>query len=122
MTLFMTELPVADLDRMIDWYARACGMTIVLRDDPKGFALLEATGGGRLALKRSDEGAVSERSCRLVFRVDDLDGERSRLIEEEVAVSDISENTDEHYREVRFADPEGTPITLFAWAERAYND
>jgi catechol 2,3-dioxygenase-like lactoylglutathione lyase family enzyme len=117
MTLFMTELSVAEPDRMASWYARICGMTIVLRAP-----LPPAPGGGRLALKREDGEARDTKPCRLVFRVDDLEAERDRLVEAGVSVSGITANDREHYRDVRFADPEGTPITLFAWTERACDD
>lgn len=119
MTLFMTELHTADPDRIARWYAEVLGLRILLRDEPKGFVLLEAPGGGRLALKRSDEG---RRGCRLVFQVDDPDADRVRLQGLGVSVSEPSDNTEEHYREVRLVDPEGTPITLFAWSSRSETD
>lgn len=115
MTLFMTELHVVDPEPMARWYAEVLGLRIVLRDVSKGFVLLEAPGGGRLALKRSEE---QGRGCRLVFQVEDPDADRVRLQALGVSVGEPNENTEEHYREVRLSDPEGTPITLFAWSGR----
>ncbi|WP_169976796.1 VOC family protein [Tautonia rosea] len=115
MTLFMTELHVVDPESMARWYAEVLGLRIVLRDFPKGFVLLEAPGGGRLALKRSERGGSG---CRLVFQVEDPDAERVRLQALAISVSEASDNTEESYREVRLTDPEGTPITLFAWSGR----
>ncbi|MEW4567628.1 VOC family protein [Tautonia sp. JC769] len=115
MTLFMTELHVVDPERLAGWYAEVLGLRVVLQDAPKGFVLLEALGGGRLALKRSDERG---RGCRLVFQVEDPDAERVRLEALGEAVSEASDNTEEQYREVRLSDPEGTPITLFAWSRQ----
>ena len=51
----------------------------------------------------------------LVLRVDDLDAERDRLIALGVEVSPIRENAKESYRDAKFADRDGTPITIFAW-------
>ena len=115
MTLFMTELHARDLDRVADWYAETLGLRVVLRDEPNGFVLLEAPGGGRVSLKRGEGGGRGAPGCRLVFRVDDLDSERSRLIGLGVPAGEVAENAEERYREVRLSDPEGTPITLFAW-------
>ena len=41
--------------------------------------------------------------------------ERERLVGLGVAVSAVS-GSEEGYREVRLADPDGTPIRLFSWA------
>ena len=41
--------------------------------------------------------------------------ERDRLVGLGVAVSAVAESA-EGYREVRLADPDGTPIHLFSWA------
>ena len=113
MTLFMTELHVIDPRPLARWYAEVLGLRIVLSDEPKGFMLLEAPGGGRLALKQSSDVA---RGCRLVFQVDDPDAERVRLQARGELVSEPSDNLEEQYREVRLQDPEGNPITLFAWS------
>ncbi|QDV33402.1 VOC family protein [Tautonia plasticadhaerens] len=114
MTLFMTEIHVADPDRAARWYSRTLGLRVTHRDDLKGFVLVEATGGGRIALTRGEP----IRGCRLVFRVDDVGAERDRLRVLGVEVTEVAHNAEEHYREVRLSDPDGTPITLFAWANR----
>jgi hypothetical protein len=52
---------------------------------------------------------------RLVFQVAELDRERRRLIDHGVEVGEPIENHDEGYREIRFQDPEGYSLRLFAW-------
>ena len=114
--LFMAELKVDDWPGLVRWYAETLGLRITLRDDAGGFALFE-TGGGRLALKRGATPGAAPADVRgrtrLVFRVDDVDDARRRLVAKGVDVAGPFENAREHYREVRLADPEGTPITLF---------
>jgi glyoxylase I family protein len=111
MELFMVEVRVADLTAAARWYVAILGLRAALEDRRGRFVLLEA-GPGRVALKEgppaADRGAV-----RLVFRVGDVDAERSRLVGLGVAVSAVTESV-EGYREVRLADPEGTPIHLFS--------
>jgi catechol 2,3-dioxygenase-like lactoylglutathione lyase family enzyme len=113
--LFMVEVRVADWASSARWYVEVLGLRPVLEDREGRFLLLEA-GPGRLALKEgpgsSDRGAV-----RLIFRVGDVDEARARLIGLGVKVGEASESA-EGYREVRLADPEGTPIRLFSWAGR----
>jgi len=105
---------VSDWAGTARWYVDVLGLRPTLEDRAGRFLLLEAGGGGRVALKEGpaggDRGAV-----RLVFRVEDVDAERARLAGLGVAVSGVSAS-DEGYREVRLADPEGTPIRLFAWS------
>lgn len=115
MTLFMLELRVADWPGAVSWYADVLGLRVALRDVANRFALLEAPGGGRLALKEGDRVPRHAGHVRLVFRVDDLDAERRRLLDLGVPVGEAIANDREHYREARLADPEGTAITLFAW-------
>jgi len=108
--LFMVEVRVADLDASRRWYVDLLGLRPAL-DDPGGrFVLLEA-GGGRVALKEGP--AIGGRGAvRLVFRVGDVEAERARLIGLGVAVGGVTASP-EGYREVRLADPDGTPIHLF---------
>ena len=111
--LFMVEVRIADWAASSRWYADILGLRPTLEDRDRRFLLLEA-GSGRIALKEgpfiSDRGAV-----RLIFRVADVAAERDRLVGLGVEVSAISESV-EGYREVRLADPDGTPIHLFSWA------
>ncbi len=116
---FMAEVRVVDLDASARWYAAALGFRVVLEDRERGFLLLEAgegAGTARIALKRGpgggDRGAV-----RLVFRAADVDAERDRLAGLGVAASGPT-GSPEGYREIRLADPDGTPIHLFSWAVR----
>jgi catechol 2,3-dioxygenase-like lactoylglutathione lyase family enzyme len=118
MTLFMTEIHVSDTDLVAGWYVAMLGLRIALRDEPKGFVLLESPGGGRIALKRSAGQSVEPSGVRLVFRVEDVAVERERLLELGVPVGEVAENPDEHYVEIRLVDPGGIPITIFSWSPR----
>lgn len=118
-TLFMVELVVADVRRSAGWYADQLGLAAVLRDEPRGFVLFATPGGGRLALKQRGRGDVDRASgARLVFEVDDLDAWVARLAERGVAAGPIVVDEAEGYRKVDLADPDGTPINLFAWSGR----
>jgi hypothetical protein len=71
-----------------------------------------------LALKGNDHTSeINRESVRLVFQVEDAEAERARLVELGVAVGPLRLMPRESYREIRLADPEGTPITLFSWVE-----
>ena len=112
--LFMVEVRVRDLGRSLDWYGRTLGLRPRLVDEPGGFALLDA-GPAAVALKAGGEAPADRRGVRLTFRVADVEAERARIAELGVAVSEPIVNEAEGFREVRLADPDGTPITLFAW-------
>jgi catechol 2,3-dioxygenase-like lactoylglutathione lyase family enzyme len=113
MELYMVEVRVSDWATSSRWYVDVLGLRPSLEDRERRFLLLDA-GSGRVALKEGpvipDRGAV-----RLIFRVADVAAERDRLAGLGVEVSAISESS-EGYREVRLADPDGTPIHLFSWA------
>jgi catechol 2,3-dioxygenase-like lactoylglutathione lyase family enzyme len=108
----MVEIRLADWAASSRWYVDVLGLKPVLEDSARRFLLFEA-GSGRIALKESlapvDRGAV-----RLIFQVGDVDAARNDLLAQGVSVSEATES-DEGYREVRLADPEGTPIHLFSW-------
>ena len=112
--LFMVEVRVADWARTSRWYVDVLGLRPVL-DDPEGRFLLLEAGSGRVALKEG-QGTGDRGAVRLIFRVEDVDSERTRLVGLGVEVGEASESA-EGYREVRLADPEGTPIRLFSWVE-----
>jgi predicted enzyme related to lactoylglutathione lyase len=118
MTLFMTEIHVEDPIEVANWYSRVLGLRIAHRDEPKGFLLLEAPGGGRLAVKRKREQSTGARGVRLIFGVEDVSSERDRLLGLGEQVGEPAENSEEHYREIRLTDPEGTRITIFCWTDR----
>ena len=107
---FMAEVRVADLAASRRWYVDVLGLRPALDDPPGRFLLLEA-GGGRLALKEGP-GLGARGAVRLVFRVGDVAAERARLAGLGVAVGEVRASP-EGYREVRLADPDGTPIHLF---------
>lgn len=119
-SLFMVEVPAADWPAAVHWYTACLGLRGLLRDDRNGFALLGA-GAAKVALKRVDStilNAPGPPRPRLVFEVPDVDAARDRLLALGVPVGPAVDYPAEEYREVRLADPEGTPITLFGWVER----
>ncbi|MEO6807906.1 MAG: VOC family protein [Isosphaeraceae bacterium] len=111
----MTEIHVTDWPRSLAWYRDVLGLSVRLEDAPRRFALLEA-GPGRVALKGDDSSKGPRDSARLVFQVDDLDVERARLLSLGETVDPVIEHLDERFHEARLLDPDGTPITLFAWS------
>jgi catechol 2,3-dioxygenase-like lactoylglutathione lyase family enzyme len=118
--LFMTVIRVASWQTTVRWYIDTLGLSPVLMDAQHEFALLSA-GSGRLGVQGTKEARFTSGpgKVRLVFQVNDLDGERRRLIEQGVAVGDLVENHEEGYREVRLQDPEGHSLRLFAWVDPA---
>ena len=116
MTLFMTELPAADPFAAASWYVEALGLRLALRDERRGFVLLEAPGGGRIALKRSVQFAQNN-MARLIFQVDDLEGIRRRLDVLGIAVDGPTDHPDERYRSLQLEGPDRQPMTLFCWSD-----
>jgi hypothetical protein len=110
----MAEVRVADFGRSLRWYQDTLGLSAVLLDEPNRFALLEAGATG-VALKEGN-GFEPGSNVRLLFVVEDLDGEHERLSALGVGPGPIRENPSEMYREFRVSDPDGTPVTLFAWS------
>ena len=113
-TLDFVEIAASDWRLSVNWYVEVLGLSVVLEDEAGRFALLDA-GTARIAIKESGP-VAGRKGARLVFRVDDLDAERSRLLGLGLAVPDPVDNLAEGYHEVRLSDPDGTPITLFAWS------
>ena len=116
MTLFMIQVKVADLSASLAWYGGMLGLRVLLEDRPNGFALLGA-GAAKLALKQSGGKGTGRGAVGLTFEVEDLAAERARLLGLGLAIAEPAENREEGYREVRLADPDGTPIRLFSWIE-----
>lgn len=113
----MAEIRVANLDRSLAWYQDTLGLPVVLLDSQNRFALLDA-GHARLALKERPTTTPGS-TVRLVFEVPDLDLEHHRLTTLGAHPGAILENRSEHYREFPLADPDQTPLTLFAWLTQA---
>lgn len=111
---FMTEVRVADAGRSTRWYGEILGLRVVMEDAAGGFALLEATGGGRVALKGGSAEGSGRGAVRLVFEVGDLDGMMASLAARGIGFEGPT-TSPEGYREIKLADPDGTPIGLFAW-------
>ena len=115
---FMAEVRVADRGRSVAWYRESLGLRVVLDDAEGRFTLLESgPGGARVALKEAPEGRGGQGSVHLVFEVVDLDAQMARLQQQEIPFEGPTGSA-EGYREIRLADPDGTPIGLFAWSER----
>ena len=76
MTLYMTELAVADLAISLRWYRNAIGMEIEILDESSGFALLRLADSGRLALK---VGPTMPGSATIHFETHNLNSELERL-------------------------------------------
>ncbi|MDB5350835.1 MAG: lactoylglutathione lyase family protein [Planctomycetota bacterium] len=113
MELFLIEISVSDWDHSLAWYRDTLGLQPSLIDESHRYALLSVL-GANLAIRQ--EKRVGEHSgFRLTFRVENLDTSRSRLIGLGVPVGEPTENIEEHFREARLTDPDGTPITLFEW-------
>lgn len=113
----MTEIVVSDWERSVRWYADVLGFPIKLRDAAGLFALLEREGGrGRIALKGGSVGeAPDRRAVRLVFEVGDLDGVIATLNHARITFEG-PDASPEGYAAIKLADPDGTPIRIFAWA------
>ena len=115
--LSFTELRTAGWAAAVRWYVEVLGLRLVLEDVENRFALLEA-GASRLALRGGADVVTPCQRLRLVFRVDDVDAARERLLRRGVDVGPAVDNPREPYRSVALHDLEGTPITLFSWIDR----
>jgi hypothetical protein len=109
----MTELRVADWSGVAAWYVSALELRVLLRDDP-GEVILLAAGQAQLALKGLADVPPAS-SVRLVFEVADVNTAFASLQAMGVAASAPVDHPTEPFREIRLADPAGTPITLFSW-------
>lgn len=114
MNLFMVQVEVADLPNALAWYAGALGLVVLMDDRPNGFALLGA-GAAKIALKESRGERSGRGAVGITFEVRELAAERARLTGLGLAVAEAVENPEEGFAEIRLADPDGTPIRLFAW-------
>jgi catechol 2,3-dioxygenase-like lactoylglutathione lyase family enzyme len=110
MTLFMTELAVADVAAAVRWYRDVLGLRVRLADEPHGFALLAGDADGRLALK---VGVPSPGGVTLHFRTDDLDAELARLAAHGVVPEAPPKASAEGYRRAFVRDPDGYRVGLF---------
>lgn len=114
--LEIVQIRVVEWPRARTWYVHTLGLP-VLRDDPEREYCLLGTGRVGIALKGGSTAGGDRLSVDLIFRVDDLDAVRNRLIGLGVEVSPIRHDAAERYHEAKLRDPEGTPIILFAWRE-----
>lgn len=107
MQLFMVELAVADWVASVAWYRDRLGLRVALRDEANQFALLEAAGGGRIALKA---GTQQPSGVTVHFQVADLSAEMTRL-----GITSEPKTSPEGYRRAIVPDPDGYAIVLFEW-------
>ena len=107
MQLFMVELAVADWALSVTWYRDRLGLRVTLWDEANLFALLEAVGGGRIALKA---GAPQPGGVTVHFQVTDLTAEMTRM-----GITAETKTSPEGYRRAVVPDPDGYAIVLFEW-------
>ena len=115
--LFCVELRTARWAELVEWYRRALELTVLMRVDDDGYALL-AAGSGKLALlARESPGAASGRMS-LGFEVADVDAAHHRLA---AAGADVTAPRPhpEGFREVVVHDPDGNRLRLFSWPPRS---
>lgn len=110
--LFFVEIRTGDRASLVAWYVDVLGLTVAL-DDPAGDFTLLAAGPTRLGIKGGREEAASG-SIALMFRVEDVEAMRARLVDRGRSVSEPIESP-EGYRAIRLDDPMGHPIQLFQW-------
>lgn len=113
--LEIVQIRVEDWHRARCWYVDTLGLS-VLRDDPEREYCLLETGRAGIALRGGAGVSANRLAVDLIFRVDDLDEVRNRLIGLGVEVSPIRHDAAEGYREAKLSDPEGTPLILFDFA------
>jgi predicted enzyme related to lactoylglutathione lyase len=112
MLLYMIELTVTDVAVSQAWYEKALRLITTLTDEPRGFRLLEAPGGGRIALK---QGVAQAGAAALQFEVTDLMAEIARLNYQGISIDSPIKTSPEGYRRITLHDPDGHPIGLFDW-------
>ncbi len=107
------EIVVCDLARSLAWYTNTLRFEVILHDEEKQFVLLQGT-GFRLALKTGERPAPLC-AVRLHLEVEDLQAEVQRLCELGHTEEHETKASDEGYRRVKLADPDGNEVILFAW-------
>jgi catechol 2,3-dioxygenase-like lactoylglutathione lyase family enzyme len=111
MELYLVELTVADWRASLAWYRDRLGLRVERLDEANEYALLVA-GEGRLALKG---GTPLPGTCKLVFRVDDLEATLQTLGAREIYPSRPVKMSAESYRSARFLDLDGYLVEIFEW-------
>jgi catechol 2,3-dioxygenase-like lactoylglutathione lyase family enzyme len=109
-SLHFVELTVRDWEASLRWYTGVLGLSVTLSDAAGRFALLQA-GLGRVALKAGEPNPGT--TC-LAFEVPDLDTFLVRLTESGIS-AEAPKASAEGYRRVLLRDPDGYPISVFAW-------
>jgi predicted enzyme related to lactoylglutathione lyase len=115
--LFFIELTVRDWFASLDWYQEVLRLDVQMRVESDQFALLRTgeSEGVRLALKG---GTPQPGSVLLTWKVEDLDGWLEHLARCGVVLEGAVKTSPEGYRRVRFRDPDGYALCLFAWEKR----
>lgn len=111
--LYFIELHVRDWATSLVWYRDVLGLSVRLEATADRFALLDAGGGARLALKAGDP---TPGGIVLSFEVEEFADWRDRLAT--AGVSFTEKISPEGYQRLRFSDPDGYSIVLFAWMTR----
>jgi predicted enzyme related to lactoylglutathione lyase len=111
MIWFMTELPARDESVTARWYQRHFGFTVERHDVDRSFILLRQ-GDRRLAFKRSP---TVDPSAILHFQVDNLEAAIQRIASSGIEMADDVKSSDEGYRRIRLADPDGRTVVVFEW-------
>jgi len=116
---------VADPVAAADWYVAHLGMAIVRSGGPPAHARFLADDTGRVLLEIYNNPAVTVPDyaatdpliIHLAFVVDDVAGERDRLVAAGAAVVDALNRTDAGDEMAMLRDPWGFPIQLMKRAE-----
>jgi predicted enzyme related to lactoylglutathione lyase len=115
--LFFIELTVRDWSASLAWYQEVLRLDVRIRFEADQFALLQAgePEGVLLALKG---GTPQPGSVLLTWTVKELDGWLEHLERCGVVLEGPVKTSPERYRRVRFRDPDGHALCLFAWEKR----
>ena len=115
MNASLIEFEVRDWPQSLAWYRDRLGLTLIMLDEPKQFALFDA-GTLRLSLKA---GTPTPGGIRLFFEVQDLPEMLTRLIASGVAITSPMKSSPEGYRRAFTTDPDGYAIGFFDWDKSA---
>lgn len=104
MKLHFVELRVRDWTASMAWYRDVLGLEPVMTDPLRRFALLRSE-GCQIALK---EGEPTPGGVLLSFEVNSLGPFVGKI-----------KTSEEGYRRVRLADPDGYDVVLFEWYDQS---
>jgi catechol 2,3-dioxygenase-like lactoylglutathione lyase family enzyme len=112
-------LPVADLNRALEWYTSVVGFRPFFRDDEHGSAGLSSGNGVGLCLVQVEEHQPLQfpsndfrTDITFNLRSSDIDGTYRTLKDRGVDVEEIEESLDGTFRCFAFTDPDGNRISV----------